>query len=160
MARLLRLVGLLVIVSGCAAEAPRPKAAPLAADLEEWVGSASPRGSSARTTTLAQPRSGDDAPRAGVHARHIAARDEFVERAPRPGGRGRVDVSFQGADMVNAFQFLADAGRFNLVMQDGLTGKVSATLRGVDPYDALVSLAEANGATVKYDRSIVVVSKR
>ena len=62
--------------------------------------------------------------------------------------------------MVQAFQFLADAGRFNLVTAEGLSGKVSATLRGVDPYDALVSLAEANGAMVQFDRQIVVVKKR
>jgi hypothetical protein len=62
--------------------------------------------------------------------------------------------------MVSAFQVLADSGRFNLVMQEGLTGRVSATMRGVDPYDALVALAEANGAEVRYDGDVVVVKKR
>jgi hypothetical protein len=60
----------------------------------------------------------------------------------------------------SALQFLADAGRFNLVIESGLTGSVSATLRDVDPYDALVAIADANGAEVGYERRIVVVRRR
>jgi len=151
------LAGSLVIVCGCASAPPPPRPAPLSADLEAWVASSPPGAAPTRATALAQPRRDEEAMRVGGGSRHIAAP---VEHAPRPRTRARVDVSFQGADMTSAFQFLADAGRFNLVMQDGLGGKVSATLRGVDPYDALVSLAEANGAVVRYDRQIVVVSKR
>ena len=56
-------------------------------------------------------------------------------------------------------RFLADSGRFNLVVESGLTGQVTASLRGVDAYDALVTIAEANGAEVRYDRGIVMVRK-
>ncbi|MFT3775821.1 MAG: hypothetical protein QM820_61540 [Minicystis sp.] len=158
MARLHHLAGFLVLTAGCAAAPPPPRSAPLAADLEAWVAAGSSAGAPARASSLSQTaRAEDDAPRMGVAHHRIAPPPSLP---PRPTGRARVDVSFQGADMVSAFQFLADAGRFNLVMQDGLTGKVSATLKGVDPYDALLSLAEANGATVTYDRQIVVVSKR
>jgi hypothetical protein len=83
-----------------------------------------------------------------------------VAEAPRPRRRTHVDVSFQKADMANAFQFLADAGRFNLVMQDGMNGQLSATLHGIDPYDALVALAQANGVDVRYDRDVVVLKKK
>jgi hypothetical protein len=158
MARLHLAGSLVVLLTGCAAEAPPPKAAPIPADLEAWTSASTPAGASVRRLTLSPERAADEeAPRFGVAPKRIAARPDA---APRPRGRSRVDVSFQGADMVNAFQFLAEAGRFNLVMQDGLGGKVSATLRGVDPFDALVSLAEANGATVRYDREIVVVSRK
>jgi hypothetical protein len=157
MARLLHLAGSLLLTAGCAAAPPPPRAAPLPADLSAWVGDAAhPAAPSRAMAPAAEPREAE-APRAGFASHPLAAPPE---RAPRPGGRARVDVSFQGADMVNAFQFLADAGRFNLVLSDGLGGKVSATLHGVDPYDALVSLAEANGAKVRYEREIVVVSKR
>ncbi|MFO0591241.1 MAG: hypothetical protein U0441_27085 [Polyangiaceae bacterium] len=77
----------------------------------------------------------------------------------RPRSRGRVEVSFHRADLENAMRFLADSGRFNLVVESGLTGQVTASLRGVDAYDALVTIAEANGAEVRYDRGIVMVRK-
>jgi hypothetical protein len=62
--------------------------------------------------------------------------------------------------MANAFQFLADAGHFNLILEDGLNAPISATMRGVDPYDALVAIAHANGVEVRYEREVVVVTKR
>lgn len=168
MARLHHLAGLLLLTAGCASPPPPPRSAPLAADLEGWVAADARAGSPARTRELGEltapatngapdtnARAG--VPYAGMAPHRIVPRPELE---PRPRGRARVDVRFHGADMVNAFQFLADAGRFNLVMEDGLNVKVSATLRGVDPYDALVSLARANGAMVRFDREIVVVSKR
>lgn len=86
------------------------------------------------------------------------------EKAPppapeRPRSRGRVHVSFHKADLDNALRFLADSGRFNLVVESGLTGSVTAELRGVDAFDALVTIAEANGAAVRFDRGIVMVKK-
>jgi hypothetical protein len=89
----------------------------------------------------------------------VTLRPPVVE-APRPRRRGHIDVSFQRAEMVNAFQLLADAGHFNLVLQDGLAGHVSATLKGIDPYDALVALAEANGVAVRYEGDVVVVKRK
>jgi len=77
----------------------------------------------------------------------------------RPASRGRVQVSFYRADMENAFRYLADIGKFNLVLESGLTGAVTATLRDVDPYDALLSIARANRVDVRYERGIVTVSK-
>lgn len=81
------------------------------------------------------------------------------EAAPRP-PRRRVDVSFQGADLEHALQALADAGRFNLIVEPGIAGKVSATLRAVDAYEAMVTLAAAHGAAVRYEGNIVIVGKR
>lgn len=86
------------------------------------------------------------------------------EKAPppapeRPRTRGRVDVSFHRADLENALRFLADAGRFNLVVESGLTGSVTAELAHVDAFDALVTIAHANGASVDYERGIVLVHR-
>ena len=161
MRRVIQLAALAALASGCAEAQPaRPRSAPLAADLAAWVGP-SPDDAPPSTTISPAPArslaSSNADPGARYEARRIAPPPVAT---PRPKRQGRVNVSFQGADMVQAFQFLADAGRFNLVMAEGLTGKVSATLRGVDPYDALVSLAEANGATVRFDKRIVVVRKR
>jgi hypothetical protein len=149
------------LVSGCAeAPAPKPRSAPLSADLAEWVGPA-PAPADASTRRMEPSGRSVVALREDPGERYATRRIVPPREAPpRPRRHGRVNVSFQGADMVQALQFLADAGGFNLVMSEGLTGKVSATLRGVDPYDALVSLAEANGAKVVFDKRIVVVSKR
>jgi hypothetical protein len=147
----------MLLAAGCApAEAPRPPArsAGLDAALDAWVGEAGVEGAPARSTTLF-----GSPPRAPAFSEPTTLRDPPAAPS-RPRRGARVDVSFHGADMVNAFQFLADAGRFNLVMQDGLTGRVSATLHGVDAYDALVSIAEANGATVSCEGQVVVVKKR
>lgn len=96
--------------------------------------------------------------------REPAASILIGEKAPppepeRPRSRGRVDVSFHKADLDNALRFLADAGRFNLVVESGLSGEVTAELRAVDAFDALVSIAEANGAVVRYHRGIVTVKR-
>ena len=64
------------------------------------------------------------------------------------------------SDMASAFQLLAEAGGFDVVMGEGLTGQVSATLRRIDPYDALQAMAEANGVDVRYDGRVVLVKKR
>lgn len=134
------------LLAACASP-PRPR--PASPDLGAWVGAAS-------DAPRAPSRAALVAPAAQV-PRTLAAPPPVPSR-PRP--RAPVDVSFQQADMVSAFQFLADAGRFNLVMEDGLGGKVSARLRGVDPYDALLTIAGAHGAVVRYENEIVVVRRR
>jgi hypothetical protein len=146
----------LVVAAGCAPDASRPPArsASLDSALDAWVGADRGNGTPARSSTLFATL-----PRAPAFMEATTLREPPA--APTRPRRGpRVDVSFHAADMTNAFQFLADAGRFNLVLQDGLTGHVSANLHGVDAYDALVSLAEANGAAVAYDGQVVVVKKR
>lgn len=94
----------------------------------------------------------------------LAGGTVHIEPPPAPPARPRVTkrlaVEFQRADLVNAMQLLADAGHFNLVLESGLAGLVSASLFDVEPYEALVALAEANGAAVEYENRIVVVRKR
>jgi hypothetical protein len=142
--------------AGCApAEAPRPPArsAGLDASLDTWVGGPTGGGAPTRSITLFGPPS-----QAPAFTGTTTLRDPPAPPS-RPRRGRRVDVSFRGADMADAFQLLADAGGFNVVVEDGLAGHVSATLHGVDAYDALVSLAEANGARVAYDGAVVVVKK-
>jgi hypothetical protein len=85
---------------------------------------------------------------------------EPQQRPPRPVRSRRVDVSFHRADLENALRLLAEAGRLNLVVESGLTGSVTASLRDVDAYDALRAIAEANGAAVRYEAGIVSVMRR
>jgi type II secretory pathway component HofQ len=102
------------------------------------------------STTVRAPTSYD---------RGVRVIEPAPDRVPRPPHR-RVDVTFQAAELASAMQLLADAGRFNLVVEDALVAKVSATLRGVDAYDAMVMLATAHGATVRYEGNVVIVGKR
>jgi hypothetical protein len=143
------------LASGCAS--PPPPASPRAssADLDAWLDAAEP-GGPVRSITLAhvaEPAPGGRSP---------WMRGPITLSAPpqRPQRRPPIDVAFQKADMQSAFQLLADAGRFNLVMQEGLTGQVSATLRRIDPFDALAAMAAANGVEVRYDGQVVVLKKR
>ena len=138
----------LVTLTGCAAAPPPPRApGHSTADLEGWV-VADPQSTAPASRTLSPLAAGPV---------HIPAPEPAI---PRPHKRSHVDVRFQRADIKQAFQFLADTGQFNLVLDDTLSGQVSARLLGVDPYDALVTLAEANGAQVRYERRIVVVRRR
>jgi hypothetical protein len=146
-----------MLASGCAGAAPRSRIAPAppthsspsaAADAaDHWVAQPEPRAD--LTSRTLQP------------GQSIVVGDPAPPPEPtRPARRGRVKVSFHQAGLENALNFLADAGRFNLVVESGLSGSVSATLRDVDPYDALVTIAQANGAEVQYERRIVVVRRR
>jgi hypothetical protein len=139
---------LALLLGGCASPPPRPAAT--SADLDAWV-TAEEAAPGRRTVLLRGP--------ALVAGDPVTLRPLALE-APRPRRGAPVDVSFQKAEMANAFQLLADAGRFNLVMQEGVGGHVSATLKRIDPYDALVALAEANGVAVRYEAGVVVVRKR
>jgi hypothetical protein len=152
MARALVIGGLAAafVAAGCAPPPP-PRPAGTSADLGAWL-DAHEAGPPARSASISRP--------VGIAATGPVTLREPPPPPVRPRRRGRVDVSFQKADMANAFQFLADAGRFNVVMEDGLSGTVSATMRGVDPYDALLALAEANGVEVHDDGQIVVLTRK
>jgi hypothetical protein len=148
-----------LLATACASAKPPPPRAS-SADLDAWTSAeeAAPLRSAATLAPASIPES--PPARLGVDrwgSRTIAA---VVAEPPRPRRRAPVDVSFQKSDMASAFQLLADAGRFNLVMAEGLSGQVSATLKRIDPYDALRAVAEANGVEVRYEHDVVVVKKR
>jgi hypothetical protein len=140
------------LLAGCASRPISPHEPTSSADLDAWVDAAEPSGP-ARSITLSRPLSP-----ALLHS--PVTLSSSSASAPRPQRRPPIDVSFQKADMQSAFQLLADAGRFNLVMQEGLTGQVSVSLRRIDPYDALTAVAAANGVEVRYDGQVVVLKKR
>jgi hypothetical protein len=52
---------------------------------------------------------------------------------------------------------LATAGRFNLVVKGELAAPVSVDLQRVEPYDALLAIAEAHGIEVRYRDDIVII---
>jgi len=74
--------------------------------------------------------------------------------------RRHVDVAFHEADVADAMRLLADAAHIGLVVEDGVSGKVSMRLRDVDPLDALMTIAALRGAEVRVRDGVAVVTKR
>jgi hypothetical protein len=151
-----------LLAGGCASRPAPPREPSRSADLDAWLDAEEPSGG-ARSVVLHRTLS--PAPDEGTAGPPAWTRGPLTLSTPasspaRPQRRPLIDVSFQKADMQSAFQLLADAGRFNLVIQEGLTGQVSASLRRIDPYDALTAVAAANGIDVRYDGLVVVVKKR
>jgi hypothetical protein len=77
--------------------------------------------------------------------------------ATRPPPRARISLDLRAAPFEDVARLLSDAGRFNLVL-DCPSSLVTVTLRDVEPYDALVSLAEVRGLSVRYERGVARVS--
>jgi hypothetical protein len=75
----------------------------------------------------------------------------------RPSTHGKIDVDLKAAQLGDALRFIADAGGFNLVVQGEPASAVTVKLRQVDAYDALLTVAEAQGLEVRFERGIVVV---
>ncbi len=90
----------------------------------------------------------------------------IVIHAPQPpqdppvGIGRRVDVRFVDADFDNVIRMLSDVGRFDVVTDGALPGKVSVDLRRVRPYEALVVLAQAHGLTLERRGNLVIVRGR
>jgi hypothetical protein len=150
-----------LLALGCASRPPPPPPPP-SADLEAWTDAAEDHGPARSMTLPRAKKSIPEPPPPGASGERWASRtiSERGAEPTRPRRRPLVDVSFQRSDMASAFQLLADAGGFNLVMAGGLAGQVSATLRRIDPFDALKAVAEANGVEVRYEGQVVVLKKR
>jgi hypothetical protein len=140
--------------TACGDPAVRPR--PSSADVGAWLTADPPERAPAGPGTPFRSASSD----ARVAPREHDVGPLVAASPTRPPRHGRVDVNLEKADLTSAFQLLAEAGRFNVVIQEGLHGQVSARLRGVDAYDALLALAEANGAVVRFEGEVVLVTRR
>ena len=153
---------LMLLGSGCAGALGEPESPVATHDQIDAALSARSRDSpdhGAHSSVIADETSAAPGASRSVGVQRVVIGEPRHE-APRPRRAHSVDVSFYRADLENAFRFLADAGRFNLVVEAGLTGNVTATLRRVDAYDALCAIASANGAEARFEQGIVVVRRR
>lgn len=98
----------------------------------------------------------DDATPSRFRVRRIGALSDEVPRRKPSGGR-RVDIDLVKAPFDDAVRLLADTGRFNVVVEAPGASPVTVRLSGVDPFDALIVIAEARGLEVRFERGIVVV---
>jgi hypothetical protein len=68
-----------------------------------------------------------------------------------------VDADFDDADLVNALRFLAERAGVSLVVDEGVTGRVDLSLRGVDPLEMIFVLARVHGARASRPAPSLVV---
>jgi hypothetical protein len=88
--------------------------------------------------------------------RRIGASDPD-EGSPRPKRAKKVDIDLVGAPFDEVARLLADAGRFNVVVEAPGASSVTVRLRDIEPYDALLAIAEVRGIDVRYRRGVVIV---
>jgi hypothetical protein len=56
-------------------------------------------------------------------------------------------------------RLLAEAGKCHLIIDRPIPQLLTAQFRGVEPYDALLSIAEAHGIHVRYAGGSVLLTK-
>lgn len=78
--------------------------------------------------------------------------------AARPKRTKLVDIDLVRAPFDETARLLSDAGRFNVVVEAPSASAVTVHLKSIEPYDALLILAEARGLEVSYRRGVVVVT--
>ncbi len=86
-------------------------------------------------------------------------------RGPKPetsirGGSPRVDLDVHDADVAEVCRLLADVGRVNVVVGDGVSGRVTVRLRRV-PWDvALGAILASKGLTMRREGDVILVTAR
>jgi hypothetical protein len=150
---------LLVTLAGCATQGAAASPEPTAVAANGWEPTSGPEG-----------RAYDDSGRPlRAPQSYTVAEDRFATvrlSAPppdageaRPRGVGKRNIALKRARLDNALRYLAHEGRFNLVVEGDMAEPVTVELRGVEPYDAAMALAEAHNLSVTSHRGIVIVSK-
>jgi hypothetical protein len=89
--------------------------------------------------------------------RQIGSRADERPSAARPKRTKRVDIDLVRAPFDETARLLSDAGRFNVVVEAPSASAVTVHLKSIEPYDALVVLAEARGLSIRFEHGVVVV---
>jgi hypothetical protein len=138
----------------CAAEGSTPRATE---PSRTYDASPRPAGVEGTRTLTMYPQPGDDPPPDRWSVRRIGA-DPHDDGRTRPPVGKRVDIDLVGAPFDDVARFLADTGRFNVVVEAPSAGTVTVKLRNIEPYDALKAIADVKGVAVSYRGGVVVVS--
>jgi hypothetical protein len=138
-------------LSGCASPPPPPAVA-------DDCNCAAPTEIQARYDAFGRPLAEPRSTTVAVQARETVSLGEAgPPPTPRPRTRGRRDIQLHQARLDNALRMIAQEGGFNLIVESDLAAPVTVELRAVDPWDALVALAEAHGVAVRYENGIAIV---
>ena len=157
--RLLSFAAVVLAATGCAGTDEGRFRAPDHATWGDWNdGSSQPQPQTVSRTVFMGP----DGPYEAIHdsdGRTVVPQAPVASEAPsRPPPVGPRTVKLRQAPLESALRLLAEAGDFNLLLEGDLSKPVSGDLKDVDPYEALVALAGAHGAFVRFDGRIVVVT--
>ncbi len=77
----------------------------------------------------------------------------------RPARARRVHLELKDTPFDEAARLLSDVGGFAVVVEAPNASPVTASLSDVEPFDALVALAEARGLGVSYARGVAVIGE-
>jgi type IV pilus assembly protein PilQ len=80
----------------------------------------------------------------------------------RPGAKyhgAPVDLDLKDADLQDVMRLLADAGNVNIVLADGVRGRVTLRLKRVAWDAAACTIAAVHKLTVTIDGNVVLVTK-
>jgi len=88
-----------------------------------------------------------------------AAEREFCGPDARHRGKA-IDLDFQYAEIHDVFRLLADAGNVNVVISDGVRGKVTIKLKRVAWDRALCTIAAVHKLLVTVDENVLLVRQR
>jgi type IV pilus assembly protein PilQ len=69
----------------------------------------------------------------------------------------RINVEFQDADIHHVLRVFADLGNINIVVEDGVSGRVTATLRSTTWQRALTEILRSQGLEGERDGNIIYV---
>ena len=69
----------------------------------------------------------------------------------------RLNIEFQDADLASVLRTLSDIGRVNIVIEQGVSGRVSANFRGVTWREALFEVLRSQGLKAEQDGNIIYV---
>ena len=89
--------------------------------------------------------------------RRIGGAPAGHDGASRPRRTKKIDIDLVAAPFEDVARLLSDAGRFNVVVESPAPGPVTVRLMDIDPYDALVVIAESRGVDVRYRSGVVIV---
>jgi hypothetical protein len=161
----MRMALLTLVLIGCA---PTPARAPLREpDVASAVDAIDAPGSLAHLYDRAgRPLDHGAAPEADAPPNRFAPTDRFAPRRiaePRalrkPASTRRAglhDVHLRGARLDTALQTLAKLSGYGVVIESELPTPVTLELESVEPYDALVALAEAHDVDVARDGDVLI----
>ncbi len=147
------------VTVGCARPAAAPRADACAA-CDELDAPARPAREPdvpeppARTLSFESGVPGGAHDRWAVRRIGAGAADQARARPPRV---KPVDIEVVRANFEEVARLLSDVGRFNVVVQATSAAPVTARLKRVEPFDALLVLAETRGLSVRFSSGIVII---